>query len=90
MGTSCEHLTGIRLDPLPPSGCADCIAAGDSWVHLRYCVSCGYIGCCNSSKNQHASKHARASGHPVIRSKEPGENWAYCYVDDIGVNIDPA
>jgi uncharacterized UBP type Zn finger protein len=56
---------------------------GDSWVHLRLCLSCGHVGCCDSSKNKHASKHSRRSHHPLVRSEEPGEDWAWCYVDEV-------
>jgi uncharacterized UBP type Zn finger protein len=56
---------------------------GDTWVHLRMCQTCGHIGCCDSSKNKHATKHFRASLHPIIRSFEPGEDWFYCYADDL-------
>ena len=67
---------------MPEGGCEECLKIGDNWVHLRYCVTCKKTLCCNDSKNQHASKHWRASGHGVIRSKERGETWAYCYEDD--------
>jgi Zn-finger in ubiquitin-hydrolases and other protein len=80
----CSHLDQIRIDP-PESvaGCEDCLRTGDRWVHLRHCTSCGYVGCCDSSPNKHASKHAEASGHPVIRSAQPGERWYWCYVDRV-------
>jgi len=67
---------------MPDGGCEECLAIGDTWVHLRYCVACGHIGCCDASKNRHARAHWGATGHGVIRSKEPGERWAYCYPDD--------
>lgn len=73
---------------MPAGGCEDCIAIGDTWVHLRFCVACGRTSCCDSSKNQHARKHAGATGHGVIRSKEPGEHWAYCYPDDVIVGTE--
>jgi uncharacterized UBP type Zn finger protein len=63
-------------------GCVECLASGDSWVHLRLCLACGHVGCCDSSRNRHASAHARARRHPVIRSFEPLEAWRYCYPDD--------
>jgi uncharacterized UBP type Zn finger protein len=63
-------------------GCEDCLRAGDSWVHLRICLSCGHTGCCDSSKNKHATKHFEESRHPLIKSVEPGESWGYCYVDE--------
>jgi uncharacterized UBP type Zn finger protein len=62
--------------------CEDCIKTGDSWVHLRMCTECGHVGCCDSSKNKHATKHYHSSKHPVIRSIEPGETWTWCYVDE--------
>jgi uncharacterized UBP type Zn finger protein len=87
-GAPCPHLENVPADPIVTDGCADCLALGDRWVHLRYCVACGYVGCCNDSKNKHASKHAAASGHPVVRSAEPGEWWAWCYVDEVAVRVE--
>ncbi len=86
----CVHLANLGPDPKPrtPSGCEECLKMGDRWVHLRLCMECGHVGCCDSSKNKHATKHVRASGHPVIRSFERGERWLYCYPDDMFV--DPA
>jgi uncharacterized UBP type Zn finger protein len=79
----CDHLPRSE-EPAPrtPEGCEECLAAGDRWVHLRLCLDCGQVGCCNDSKNRHAMKHAQSTGHPVIRSLEPGERWQYCYPDD--------
>lgn len=68
-----------------PRGCEECLATGDSWVHLRLCLGCGHVGCCNDSKNQHATKHFNATSHPVIRSFERGERWRYCFPDDLFV-----
>lgn len=80
----CEHLLGVgEAQPRTPDGCEECLRTGDQWVHLRLCMKCGHVGCCNDSKNKHASKHVRASGHPVVRSFEPGERWLYCYPDDL-------
>lgn len=79
----CKHLDQIR-NPRPHSkGCEECLKTGDSWVHLRLCESCGHVGCCDSSKNKHASKHYRATRHPIMKSFQPGENWLYCFVDDV-------
>ena len=79
----CRHLDMIR-DVAPRSdGCEECLLIGSSWVHLRLCLTCGQVGCCDSSPNRHASKHARATGHPVVRSLEPGEAWVWCFVDEI-------
>lgn len=78
----CQHLLALEPGPVPEGGCVECLATGDSWVHLRFCTECEVVRCCDDSPNQHASKHAAAEGHPVIRSAEPGEMWAYCYEDD--------
>ncbi|HYG69782.1 MAG TPA: UBP-type zinc finger domain-containing protein [Anaeromyxobacteraceae bacterium] len=67
------------MEPSAP-GCEECLARGDDWVHLRLCLTCGHVGCCDSSPNRHASRHFRATEHPVAKSFEPGENWAWCYV----------
>jgi signal transduction histidine kinase len=80
----CEHLLAVENTPKPEGGCEQCLAAGDTWVHLRFCVTCGQIGCCDDSKNRHARKHHEATGHPAMRTKEPGENWAWCFADDMG------
>ncbi len=82
MAKKCTHLNQIKVDSTDMYVCEDCVKTGDDWVHLRLCLSCGHVGCCDSSKNKHATKHHRASGHPLIRSAEPGENWMWCYVDD--------
>lgn len=80
----CEHLAATlgAQGPAPASdGCAECSAAGESsWAHLRMCLDCGHVGCCDSSAHQHATGHFRATGHPVMRSIEPGETWRWCYV----------
>jgi uncharacterized UBP type Zn finger protein len=80
----CTHLADLPADvePLTPEGCGECLILGDRWVHLRLCLSCGNVGCCDSSKNRHATKHFEDSGHPVMRSFQPGESWRWCYVDD--------
>jgi uncharacterized UBP type Zn finger protein len=87
--SGCSHLDQMSLTTLPESiaGCEDCLAMGSRWVHLRMCTSCGKIGCCDSSPNRHASVHARSEGHPIARSAEPGETWAWCYVDDVGIEL---
>lgn len=81
----CPELQNVPLDPMPSGGCIDCLATGDTWVHLRYCVTCHETRCCDDSKNRHAHGHAEAAGHPVIRSKEPDEHWAWCYDHERGV-----
>jgi Zn-finger in ubiquitin-hydrolases and other protein len=87
----CSHLDQIQVLDLPDDipGCEDCLAIGGRWVHLRMCQSCGRIGCCDSSPNRHASKHAGASGHPIVRSAQPGEDWSWCYVDEIAFIVKP-
>ena len=81
---ACAHLGDIG-DPGPVSerACVDCLAEGTQWVHLRLCRSCGHVGCCDSSPRRHATAHWRASGHPVVSSAEPGEDWAWCYPDEV-------
>lgn len=84
MARRCRHLGAIRtVVPRTPDGCEECLAIGASWVHLRLCMGCGHVGCCNDSPNKHATKHFVAAGHPVIRSFERGEEWGWCYVDDV-------
>jgi len=80
---ACEHVKEVK--DLKPARhvCEDCIKTGDQWVHLRICLSCGHVGCCDSSKNKHATKHFHAIGHPIVRSIEPGEQWGWCYADEI-------
>lgn len=85
MSDYCEHIDGIVNEPEPrtPEGCEECLAMGDDWVHLRICLTCGHVGCCDQSKNKHATKHYHKTKHPVIKSFEPGEEWIWCYVDEI-------
>ena len=85
MTAACTHTGSIQLTQLPPDipGCEDCLRTGDRWLHLRMCMTCGHIGCCDSSPNRHARGHAETSGHPIIRSAEPGEGWSYCFLDDV-------
>ena len=85
MNGLCNHLEALRIEPMDDGGCRSCIESGDTWVHLRWCTTCGHIGCCDSSKNKHATKHWMATRHEVVRSREPGEHWAYCYADDVVV-----
>jgi uncharacterized UBP type Zn finger protein len=68
--------------PATPDGCEECLATGDEWVHLRLCMTCGHVGCCDDSKNRHARGHFRHDAHPIVRSFEPGERWLYCFADD--------
>ena len=83
---TCEHLEAAidaaEPDPRTPGHCEDCRQDGrDAWAHLRMCLTCGHVGCCDSSPRQHASEHFGQTGHPVMRSVEPGENWRWCYID---------
>ena len=79
--TSCTHVDQIRDVTPSAQGCEDCLKTGDRWVHLRLCLVCGHVGCCDNSKNKHATGHFHATGHPIIQSFEPGEDWRWCYVD---------
>lgn len=83
MPPDCTHLDQIRDVPPSAAGCEECLQTGDRWVHLRLCLSCGHVGCCDSSPNRHATKHHRSTSHPLIQSFQPGEDWVYCYVDDV-------
>lgn len=80
----CAHLASILIleGPDEVDGCDTCLVEGGTWMHLRMCMTCGVVGCCDDSPNQHARQHAEAESHPVVRSIEPGESWSYCYVDD--------
>jgi uncharacterized UBP type Zn finger protein len=81
--TTCPHVAEIRDVTPSAQGCEECLKMGDEWVHLRLCMTCGHVGCCDSSKNRHATKHFRATAHPVIKSFQPGEEWGWCYVDEL-------
>ena len=83
--TECTHLDTVEITELPEevAGCAVCLEAGGQWCHLRICLECGNVGCCDSSPGRHATAHARESGHPIMRSIQPGENWAWCYEDQL-------
>lgn len=89
MATTCAHLDSIQVKELPEAteGCEECLKTGDPWLHLRICLECGKVGCCDSSPNQHASRHANEAGHPLIHSLQPGEQWSFCFVDDVGMVI---
>ena len=85
--SDCQHLRTVPV-PEPEAktqGCEECLKIGQSWVHLRKCLDCGHVGCCDQSIGKHATRHARETGHEVIRSFEPGEDWRYCYADDLFV-----
>ena len=83
MAALCKHFDQINFKQTSKTGCEECLKMGDQWVHLRLCLSCGHVGCCDSSKNKHATKHFHASKHPLVRSLEPGETWIWCYVDEV-------
>ena len=84
---ACTHLDQVQVTELPESveGCEECLKSGDGWLHLRICLECGKVGCCDSSPNRHASSHAGTSGHPLIRSLQPGEDWSWCFTDEIAM-----
>ena len=79
----CAHLDQIEGVKPRTDGCGECMKTGDRWVHLRLCLSCGEVNCCDSSPNRHATKHFHASGHPIVQSFQPGEDWIWCYVDEL-------
>jgi uncharacterized UBP type Zn finger protein len=81
MPAACSHVDQIQVVTPGTAGCEECLASGDSWVHLRMCLTCGHVGCCDSSKNKHATKHFQSTSHPIVQSVEPGESWRWCYVD---------
>jgi uncharacterized UBP type Zn finger protein len=85
MATQCKHLNTIRVTDTGIHVCEDCVKIGDDWVHLRMCLECGHVGCCDSSKNKHARKHFLRTGDPLVRSIEPGEHWIWCYADEMEV-----
>ena len=88
---ACSHLDQVAVldPPAQIAGCEECLAIGSRWVHLRMCQTCGRIGCCDSSPNRHASRHALEVGHAIARSVEPGENWSWCYVDEMMFTLSP-
>lgn len=87
--SGCTHLDHVKVTELPAStdGCQECLAAGGEWLHLRLCLECGHVGCCDDSPNKHATAHFHAEGHPIIRSIEPGEEWSWCYIDEVAMRI---
>jgi len=91
MAVTCAHLDDLAT-VIPPvaDGCVECLASGGRWVHLRRCVECGHVGCCDSSPNTHATKHFHAVGHPLVQSFEPGEDWFWCYADEAFFEVEDA
>ncbi len=81
--TICDHLDQITTVTPGTEGCEECLKTGDPWLHLRICMVCGHVGCCDSSINKHATKHFHATGHPIMKSFEPGEKWGWCYVEEV-------
>jgi uncharacterized UBP type Zn finger protein len=90
MADECTHLDQIRISSSNQPGCQECLAIGGTWVHLRLCVECGQVGCCDNSPNRHATRHYQATGHPIIRSYEPGEDWWWCYADELTFELEGA
>ena len=88
MSSLCRHLKFAVTNAPNTAGCEECLASGESWVHLRLCRTCGHVGCCDDSKNQHATKHYHSTRHPIITSLESGEDWSWCYVDEIAMELD--
>jgi uncharacterized UBP type Zn finger protein len=88
MAQACKHLDHVITDtPKTPQGCEECLAAGETWVQLRLCRTCGHVGCCDSSEGKHATKHFKATGHPIMSSMERGDTWSWCYVDEMMLEL---
>jgi uncharacterized UBP type Zn finger protein len=87
---ACTHLDQVAVHELPAevAGCEDCLRMDTKWLHLRICLSCGHVGCCDNSPERHATAHYHEASHALIRSLEPGEEWSWCYVDDFAMLID--
>ena len=83
MAITCAHRDQVADVEPRTQGCEECLATGDRWVHLRMCLSCGHVGCCDSSPNRHATAHFEATHHPLVRSAQPGEDWGWCYEDEV-------
>jgi uncharacterized UBP type Zn finger protein len=90
MSAICTHLDQVLFTDMPASvdGCEDCLRIGGKWLHLRICLTCGHVGCCDDSPNRHARAHARGAQHPIVRSLEPGEDWNWCYIDQVGFRVE--
>ena len=83
MSDQCTHLNLVKTSEPTGEGCEECLAMGDTWVHLRLCRTCGHVGCCDSSRNKHATKHFHATRHPIMTSLERGEDWSWCFIDEV-------
>jgi len=90
MTEGCTHSDTIKDAEPSADGCEDCLRTGGTWVHLRMCQQCGHVGCCDNSPSRHATAHFRETSHPIIRSFEPGEEWFWCYVDEVGFELESA
>ena len=89
MATTCGHLEDLSIDAAPSGpGCYECTLIGATWVHLRRCVECGHVGCCDSSPNRHATVHFHEVAHPLVQSYEPGEDWFWCYADEVTFEVE--
>ena len=88
MADTCTHLDHIRPVESSGTGCVECLQLGMHWIHLRRCTECGHIGCCDNSQGKHATAHFHAIGHPIVQSFEPGEDWYWCYVDDLAFELE--
>ena len=84
---TCKHLAEVHDQHPKNRACEDCLKIGGSWVHLRVCLTCGHVGCCDSSPNRHATKHYHTSHHPIVQSIEPGEDWGWCYADQLPLDL---
>lgn len=90
MAQQCKHLADVRdVEPGTPDGCEECLEMGSEWVHLRLCLHCGHVGCCDDSPNRHATKHFHKTKHPIMRSFEPGEDWGFCFVETLFIEPAP-
>jgi uncharacterized UBP type Zn finger protein len=87
MAEQCTHMNQIKVRSTKIHVCEECVKMGDTWVHLRMCMICGNVGCCDDSKNKHATKHFHATKHPIMRSIQPGEDWGWCYVDEVELDF---
>lgn len=88
MAATCSHLNTIEDVQAKTNGCEECLKIGQAWVHLRLCTHCGHVGCCDSSVGKHATKHFHKTEHPIMRSLEPGEDWYWCFVDELTFELD--
>ena len=88
MAQTCTHLDALETEEASGNGCVECLQIGGRWVHLRRCTTCAHVGCCDSSPNRHATAHFHSSGHPLIQSFEPEEDWIWCYVDDLAFEVE--